>query len=261
VTSPNGGVARARNRGLDATDPESEFVVFLDSDDRWFPDTLASMIEALDTRSDWVSVYGIARCIDADDELIPGDDLQERMRERSEYRDDELVRVGPDEPTTFAAMMHHNYPATPGLHLMRRSVLAGVGRFDPETDPADDWDLAIRLTRSGPIGFIDHLVLEWRRHDDTLTGTSPRWRHAYFQVLSKTLADPDNSAEQRQLVRRAYVDLSRNALREVMADARNRDAKSATRNLVRSVNAVTQYVRAASGPRLARLLPGTRDRG
>ncbi|NNE11594.1 MAG: glycosyltransferase family 2 protein [Ilumatobacter sp.] len=252
VDAPNGGVAMARNRGLAATDPSSEFVVCLDSDDRWFPDTLERLIAELEAHPDWISVYGVARCIDADDELIPGDDLAERMRERREYRGHELVDVGPDEPTTFAAMIHHNYPATPGLHLVRRRALEQVGTFDSATDPADDWDLALRLSRVGPIGFHDGLVLEWRRHDDTLTGTSPRWRKAYFSVLAKTLAAPDNTAEQRRLVRRIYLRISRNALRGAADDLRSRSFRSAAQSAARSADALAQLLRAAVRSRLSR---------
>lgn len=244
TSAPNGGVAMARNRGLARTNPESEFVIFLDSDDRWFPDTLDRMVAELDGRPDLVSVYGVARCIDADDQLIPGDDLAERMRERVEYRGAELVEVGPDEPTTFAAMIHHNYPATPGLHLVRRVALNEVGEFDPTTDPADDWDFAIRLSRLGPIGFLTDLVLEWRRHPDTLTGTSPRWRQAYYSVLAKTMSDPTNTADQRRLIRRAYLAISRTAMRGAVDDLRARSVMTAARNVARSGDALAHYAAA-----------------
>ena len=181
---------------------------------------------------------------DADDQPIPGDDLAEVMRERREYRGSELVDVAPSEPTTFAAMIHHNWPATPGLHLIRRSVFERVDAFDPDTDPADDWDMAIRLSRIGPIGFLDGLVLEWRRHDDTLTGTSPRWRKAFQRVLAKTLADPDNTPEQRRMIRQAYLDIGRRSLRAAGEDLRRRSLGGAARNTARAADIGFQYVSA-----------------
>lgn len=234
VTSgPNGGVAVARNRGLDLIDPASEYVVFLDSDDRWLPDSLESLIEVLDRRPDLVSVYGLARCIDSDDGPIPGDDMADRMRERLEYRGRRLVAIGPDEPTTFASMVFHNYPATPGLHLVRRRVIDAVGPFDPTSDPADDWDLAIRISRCGSIGFLDRQVLEWRRHGDTLTETSPRWRAAYFQVRAKTLTDASNTPEQARLARLAYLGASRSALMEAWGHVGSRRIRAAARDCAR----------------------------
>ena len=40
VSKQNGGVASARNFGLAQIDPSSQFVAFLDQDDRWHPDFL-----------------------------------------------------------------------------------------------------------------------------------------------------------------------------------------------------------------------------
>src|SRR5262245_15648648 len=43
----HGGPAVARNEGLRHSDPRSEFVIFLDSDDRWEPDALETLLEVL----------------------------------------------------------------------------------------------------------------------------------------------------------------------------------------------------------------------
>ena len=46
VRQNNGGVASARNKGLDETKPSSTLIAFLDSDDIWSPDHLSHAIEA-----------------------------------------------------------------------------------------------------------------------------------------------------------------------------------------------------------------------
>jgi len=46
VWQENGGVAAARNRGLDEADPSSTLIAFLDSDDSWPQDHIANAIEA-----------------------------------------------------------------------------------------------------------------------------------------------------------------------------------------------------------------------
>lgn len=245
ISAPNGGVAAARNRGLAVIDGRSEFVVLLDSDDRWLPDSLEAMIGALEDRPDLVSVYGLARCIDSDDQPVPDDDLEDRMRERFEYRGRHLAAVAPHEPTTFAAMMFHNYPITPGLHLVRRRVIDQVGTFDTQTDPADDWDMVIRISRLGPIGFLDRVVLQWRRHPETLTGTSPRWRKAFYSVRAKTLTAPDNTPEQRRLARIAYLAASREAFARGWSHLRGRQPRSAARDVAGGIDIALQYARAA----------------
>ena len=262
VTATNGGVARARNRGFGASDPGSEFVIFLDQDDKWLPDTLEVMIVELETRADLVSVYGLARCIDSDDHLVPGDDLADRMRERFEYRGWDLTAVAPDEPTTFAALVHHNYPTTPGLQLVRRSVIDRVGPFDPDSVPGDDWDMSLRISRFGPIGFLNREVLEWRRHPEAQSLISSRWRQAYFHVRSKTLLAPENTPEQRRLARIGYLAPGRLGLSAAWSNVRGGRPREAARNSALALDLAAHYGAAVASERASKLLPRpSRQRG
>jgi hypothetical protein len=213
------------------------------------------MIGVLERRPDLASVYGLARCIDGDDQLVPGDDMEDRMRERFEYRGRDLVPISPDEPTTFGGLMFHNYPVTPGLHLVRRHVYECAGAFDPDMVPADDWDMAIRISRVGPIGFLDRLVLEWRRHPDVLSYKSP-WRRAYFRVRAKALAAPQNTPEQRRLARTAYLAPSRAALRRAWSDLRTGEVVPAARAAASAADHVLQYATASFTLRARRLRSG-----
>ena len=63
VRQPNGGVAAARNRGLDNVEDDTDFVAFIDSDDRWAPNHLPLALRALGSDCD---VYF------CDSELEPG---------------------------------------------------------------------------------------------------------------------------------------------------------------------------------------------
>ena len=241
MSNANAGVAVARNRGYAATDARSEYVVFLDSDDLWEPDTLAVLVNALDEHPQYVSVYGIARCVDGQGERIAGDDLEERMRDRVRIGRDRLVPVAAEEPTTFAGLVYHNWVITPGLHLVRREILDRVGQYDPTTDPADDWDLAIRVSRHGDIGFVDRTVLNWRRHDHTLTNTSPKWKRAYFLVRRKMLDDPGNTSEQRRVAGLAWRLISRDTLRDARKSFAQRRYADAGRQTVRAAEGTTRY--------------------
>lgn len=53
VRQRNGGVAAARNRGLDEASPSVTLIAFLDSDDVWPPDHLARAIKAYDSGFDF----------------------------------------------------------------------------------------------------------------------------------------------------------------------------------------------------------------
>jgi succinoglycan biosynthesis protein ExoW len=52
VRQPNGGPGRARNAGLDAVPPGARYAAFLDSDDRWEPDHIATAVAGLDAGFD-----------------------------------------------------------------------------------------------------------------------------------------------------------------------------------------------------------------
>lgn len=53
VKRPNGGPGAARNTGLDAVPASARYIAFLDSDDRWEPNHLATAVEALDLGYDF----------------------------------------------------------------------------------------------------------------------------------------------------------------------------------------------------------------
>jgi GT2 family glycosyltransferase len=256
---PNGGVAAARNRGFTRTDAEAEFVIFLDSDDLWEPDALETLVGVLDEHPEYAAAHCLARCVDDQGEPIPGDDLEEQTRDRHGFRDGHLVRVPPDEPTTFGELVYHNWIVTPGTQLLRRDVVARVGGFDPETDPADDSDLAIRVSRYGDVGFVDRPLLRWRRHPDTLTNTSARWGAAALRVRAKTLTDPSNTPAQLQAMRLAYLYGVGSMLRDGRDAASRRSYRAALHQGLRAVNLYQAYVRANITRRLR--LAGSALRG
>jgi glycosyltransferase involved in cell wall biosynthesis len=202
---PNGGVATARNRGFALTDQNADFVIFLDSDDLWEADALATLVAVLDAHPEYVSSHCLARCVDAQGGPLPGDDLEQRSRDRCGFRGGHLVHLSPSEPTTFCDFVYHYWAVTPGTQLLRREIVARVGGFDPATDPADDADLAIRVSRHGDAGYVDRALLRWRRHPETLTNTSARWSTAALRVRAKTLTDPSNTPVQHRAMRLAYV--------------------------------------------------------
>lgn len=243
LRGPNGGVAKARNRGFAATDRRTEFVIFLDSDDVWQTDSLELLVGHLERHPEHGSVYGSARCIDAGGAAIVGDDLPERMRERWEYRDGTMISLEPEQPTTFATLVGHNWVVTPGLHLIRRAVLEKVGAFDPRTDPADDWDLVLRLSRRSHIGFIDRCVLSWRRHPDGLTTTSPRWRQAHWSVRRKSVSDSANSPEQRRIARQSFRRENNGILHDATRLAFGGDLRSGLRQLAKGLAGYGHYAR------------------
>jgi glycosyltransferase involved in cell wall biosynthesis len=240
----HGGPAVARNDGLRLTDPASEYVVFLDSDDTWEPDALEKLVAALERRPDCVAAHGLARATDMDGRQYDDDDLAESMRRRRELGPDGAVELALTEPTSFAAMLVQNWVVTPGTCLIRRSALEAVGPLEPSTSPADDWDLNIRLARSGGFVLVDRVVLNWRRHPDSLANTSRRWRWANLAVRRRTVVAAENTPEQRRVALSLLRSDWRDAGAAAMTAVRSRDARAAAAEARFSVVALVTYWRA-----------------
>jgi len=93
ATGRHQGVATARNDGLRESDPATEFIVFLDSDDTWTPDALETLVGALDAHPTAPAAHALARATDLDGRPYPNDDLAETMRNRYLWRDGGLVDI------------------------------------------------------------------------------------------------------------------------------------------------------------------------
>lgn len=162
VSIPNGGVARARNVGLEHCSPDVEFVLFLDADDLLRPDAVERLRERLVAEPDLVAAAGAASRIDDGGTLVaPAPSLVEAH----EIGADRRVRVvtGVDR-IGFWHLLPVTAIGSPGLCLARRAEIEAIGGFDESLRSCEDWDLWLRLSRRGDIGLVHHWVFEYRDH-------------------------------------------------------------------------------------------------
>ena len=171
-------------------------MVFLDHDDMWDPEMLETVVGALDAHPEHVAAHAIATCIDEHGNQYVDDDLETFMRHRSGMHEGQLRPLAPSEPTTFAEFAYLNWIVTPGTLVIRRAVASAVGGFDGEVTPADDWDMAVRVSRHGDVGYVDRTLLRWRRHADALSYASPGYGRAHLMVRHKMLIDRTNTPAQ-----------------------------------------------------------------
>lgn len=229
------GIAASRNRGFAATDPRTEFVTFFDHDDVWEPNALETLVNALQENPACGGAHGLARCIDGSGDLWPHDDHAERTRERVAVVDGRIVPLSVAEPTSFGAELVRNYITTPGTSVVRRSAQAAAGSFESATVPCDDWDMNLRVCRRGPFAFVDQVVLNWRRHLNSASQTSKRWRAAYMEVRRRSVEFGGNTREQRAAARCAIRAELGNLRREATISALHGRFSVAARQLVRSL--------------------------
>ncbi len=184
IKTENGGVARARNRGLAIS--SGEFVAFLDADDAWLPMKLERQ---LDLMVQWPSV---GLCFTS-----------------AEVLDGGLRRIGEDPADSFSdytealLMIGNIVPGGGSSAMVRRSALEAAGFFDPQLSQCADWDLWLRLSLAGDLAPMPEVLMRYTRATGTMSTDPKLLEKDTFALLDKFFAAP-SSTPYRSLRRRAY---------------------------------------------------------
>lgn len=149
ISTPNRGVASARNLGAAAT--SGELIAFLDADDRWEPDRLAVCAQALE-----------------DD---PGADAVLCAMRFVAPSGERLGRLGARVPPTPKAMLLREvtFPPASSCILVRRETFDRIGGFEPCLSSAADWDLTLRIAETGRLICLDQDLVEYIVRDNSMS--------------------------------------------------------------------------------------------
>ena len=199
IAQANGGVAAARNRGYEATNPAAPFVIFLDNDDTWEPDALQTLHQALLLNPDAAAATGICRAINAEGDFLREDSSAAVPMVRTRRGKIEPYVSG--EAIDFEVIVCQNPIISPGMTLIRRLFLQRAGPWDQAVAPADDWDMWARLTLYGPILMLPHAVLRYRMHGNNASRQSDKMKRGERAFYRKTMALPSLDATQKRMVR------------------------------------------------------------
>ncbi len=198
VHQRNGGIARARNRGLLEAKPNYKYCMLLDHDDVYEPDALELLLTALEGDKEAVAAHGMAQIIDnaGIPQIIDGKPLAWPIRRRGIHG--KLLKIWPvSAPTTFAVLAFKDIIPANSI-MMRREKMEQIGGFDSNAVPCDDWDMWLRLSRLGHIAFVNRIIYSWRRHDCNTSRHSKLMLEKEYYIrkkfyLSKNLDDREKN--------------------------------------------------------------------
>lgn len=152
IRQANGGPGAARNLGTQAA--HGAYLAFLDSDDQWFPWTLATFANLIKSH-DFPAILS-ARLVEFGDQLELAN-----------------VRVQPVKVQSFDdyfASSSQPFFVGAGMSILRRDHFLDVNGFRPGQVNAEDHDLILRMgVSSGFVQVLEPATLAWRRHPGTAT--------------------------------------------------------------------------------------------
>lgn len=143
----NKGQAFARNAGIQAAG--GEYIAFQDSDDCWLPDKLQRQMSIMEAHPEYGLVYGQV------------------------VYDENGMLSAPYPPVdggeqVFKACLKQNQIGTPTM-LVRKEVFDTIGLFDTSLAALEDYELALRITKRFPTGFVTAPVLKAYKSADSVS--------------------------------------------------------------------------------------------
>jgi glycosyltransferase involved in cell wall biosynthesis len=138
-----GGVSAARNLGI--AEASGGWVAFLDDDDLWGPQKLSLQLDAAARASaKWVYAGDV--------------NVDEGLRV--------LTASHPPSPQKVMEGLPRYNPIPSGASnvVVRADALATIGPFDTELQRTEDWDMWIRLSRTGPPAWVPRPLVAYRFH-------------------------------------------------------------------------------------------------
>ena len=186
----NHGVSHARNQGIKKA--KGDWLAFLDSDDTWLPNKLASQVGALNDQPDFKICH----------------------TEEIWIRNGVRVNAMNKHKKIGGWIFQHCLPLcamSPSSIMMHHSVLDNVGDFDESLPACEDYDLWLRLTANYPVLFLEEpLINKYGGHEDQLS--HQYWGMDRFRIQaldnilkSANLGDENKQAATLMLLKKATL--------------------------------------------------------
>jgi len=183
VRQENRGLAGARNTGIRAA--KGEFVAVLDGDDRLRPEALEVWTGIMRSNTGTGLVYGNGMFFGGTQR--DGQDLM-------------TTYPSPGRFVTFADLVTRKANSV-GCAMFRRDRLFEIGLYDEVLRKAEDYDIALRMAKSGAVvENTKAIVFDYRLRPDGLSQSGGDIRAWRVHVLEKHRKQPDLSPAETEII-------------------------------------------------------------
>ena len=161
----NAGLAASRNRGI--TKAEGEYISFLDADDLWTKDKLASQYQALQTYPQAAVAYSGTDWIDEAGNFL---------------KHSSPPSISGD---IYGVLLLSNIVGSGSNALIKRDVLSITGGFDESLKASEDWDFLIRLAAKYQFIRIDAPQILYRQSPNSMSSKLSYQEQETIKVIRK----------------------------------------------------------------------------
>lgn len=185
LTGTYGGPSAARNAALRSS--TAPLVAFLDADDRWKPDKLASQVDLMRRLPEVGLVHGFQETIDADGRVIGH-------------------LEGGLEGNVFDTLLRGNLvTGSASIVLVRREAFERLGLFREDLFVAEDWEMWLRLASTYDFSHVPEVLVSVRVHERGLQQNRLVMAEGRVRMYSEALQSYDLSRRQRARFARACL--------------------------------------------------------
>mgnify|MGYP001788497382 CR=1 FL=1 len=222
----NSGTTAARNYG--ASVAGGSYLLFIDDDDLFIPESLNWRVDALNRDPQAVAVAG-------------------RCRFLRDGRYDECQPKFTTKSLSHWDFLSGNRFYSPGQVLIRASAFHASGGFRSEFNGSEDWEMWVRLALLGSFIADDRLALDYRFHDGNYSQKVTLMCHTARRVveeISKSLC-PAHIAIGRYLAYRYVSTVYDNKLRSALVAAISVNDRETCTSVTREIGFLTRATNGA----------------
>jgi len=189
IYQENQGVSVARNTGINQA--QGQWLAFLDSDDEWLPEKLATQMQALKESQHLVCHT---------EEIWIRNGVRVNQKNKHQKTGGWIFK----QCLPLCAM-------SPSSIIIQRDVFESVGLFNPDLPACEDYDLWLKIAARFPVTFVSEpQIKKYGGHQDQLSQKywgMDRFRIVALKAIIETggLSEENRSAAIQMLLKKAKV--------------------------------------------------------